>query len=249
MTSRNASILCRDISKVFRDGHGTVRILNGVSLEIHAGEMVAIMGRSGAGKSTLLSCLAGLENVDSGTIELLGNDMRGLSLSKRAKLRRTDVGFVFQQYQLVPYLTASQNVALPLQLGHRHITKSQIREVLAAVGMDQYANERTSNLSGGEQQRVALARVLAQQPRIVLADEPTGALDTAMVATVMRLLRACAGTDPNTSRGSVLIVTHDPLVAAQCDRILMLQDGRIVRELQTQDVAVVAEALTTVVGA
>lgn len=236
-------IECQGLGKTFRDGKRAVQILRDVSLSVCEGEMVAIMGRSGAGKSTLLSCLAGLDDPDSGTVRLLGTELASLSLAKRAKLRRTQIGFVFQQYQLVPYLSAAQNVALPLRLAHRRIADARIRELLGAVGMAEYARERTSDLSGGEQQRVALARALAQQPRILMADEPTGALDTAMVVTVMQLLRGCA------QRGCVLIVTHDPIVAAQCDRILMLQDGRIVQQLQTSDVMVVSQALASVVGA
>lgn len=236
-------IECQGLGKTFRDGKRAVRILQDVSLGVREGEMVAIMGRSGAGKSTLLSCLAGLDDPDTGSVRLLGTELSSLSLTKRAKLRRTHIGFVFQQYQLVPYLSAAQNVALPLRLAHRRIADAQIRELLGAVGMADYARERTSDLSGGEQQRVALARALAQQPRILMADEPTGALDTAIVATVMQLLRGCA------QHGCVLIVTHDPLVAAQCDRILMLRDGRIVQQLQTNDVIVVSQALASVVGA
>lgn len=233
------TIACSDVCKSFGAGRHMSQVLRGVNLQIRSGEMVAIMGRSGSGKTTLLSCLAGLEDPDAGTVSLLGHEVTRMSVSQRARMRRTDVGFVFQQYQLVPYLTAEQNVALPLRLGHTRVRSSQIRQVLAVVGMEQYATERASDLSGGEQQRIALARVLMQQPRVVMADEPTGALDTAMVQVVMQLLRTC------TANGSVLLVTHDPVVAAQCDRILVLKDGVIVRESRTDDVDVVSRMLAS----
>lgn len=234
-------IRCVGLRKEFHEGDRSVAILRGIDLAIHRGEMVAVMGRSGSGKSTLLNCLAGLDDPDEGIIELFGQDLRTMSLGRRAKLRRTSVGFVFQQYQLVPYLTAAQNVALPLRLAHRRVSPSLVNDTLAQVNMTECAHERTSDLSGGEQQRIALARILAQQPTIVMADEPTGALDTAMVSTVMTLLRGRA------DNGCVLLVTHDPLVAVKCDRILLLQDGVIIDELRSHDVATVSEALSRVV--
>lgn len=242
MLEPNAPLIqCRNLTKAFHEGRRSASILRGIEFDIFPSEMVAIMGRSGAGKTTLLNCLAGLENPDSGTVNLLGEDLTHMSLSRRAKMRRSDVGFVFQQYQLIPYLTAAQNVALPLRLAHRKVSSEYMDAMLTQVGMRECAQTLTSDLSGGEQQRIALARVLAQQPRIVMADEPTGALDTAMVQTVMQLLQQCA------ARGCVLIVTHDPLVAAQCNRILLLKDGQIVNELRSHDVTMVSAALSAVV--
>lgn len=235
----DGSLICaQHLSRAFHERHRKVHILHDVTLEVGAHEMVAIVGRSGSGKSTLLNCLAGLDDADAGTVSLMGRAMNTMTLAQRARLRRTELGFVFQQYQLVPYLTAAQNAALPLRLGGKHISRRDILDILSSVGMDTHADEYAGALSGGEQQRIALARVLLQQPRIVMADEPTGALDTRMVTTVISILRTIA------QHGCVLIVTHDPLVAASCDRTLLLQNGSLVREVCTDDPAVIARMMS-----
>lgn len=228
-----------DVTKSYRTGSRDVEILHGVSLGVRAGEMCAVMGPSGSGKSTLLYTLAGLEAPTSGTVSLLGRQVGGLSRSQLAKLRRTDVGFVFQSYNLVPTLTAYENVALPFRLRGDKPPVDHIMASLQTVGLTELAGSRPVVMSGGEQQRVALARVLAQRPRIVFADEPTGALDTHSGTVVLNELRSIGHQDDQ----CVLTVTHDPLVAAQCDRVLFLRDGYLVHEIAQPRVSDVVELL------
>ncbi|MDO5739300.1 MAG: ABC transporter ATP-binding protein [Ornithinimicrobium sp.] len=228
-----------NVTKSYRAGARDVEILHGVSLEVRAGEMCAVMGPSGSGKSTLLYTLAGLEAPTTGVVSLLGRQTRDLSRSQLAKLRRTDVGFVFQSYNLVPTLTAYENVALPFRLRGVRPPADQIRASLETVGLTKLAGSRPVVMSGGEQQRVALARVIAARPRIVFADEPTGALDTHSGAVVLNELRAIA----HQADQCVLAVTHDPLVAAKCDRVLFLRDGYLVHELVQPEASEVAELL------
>lgn len=190
------------------------------------GEMVSIVGPSGSGKSTLLYCLSGLEPYDSGTVSLHGRDVGTLGRGALAALRRERVGFVFQDYNLIPSLSARENVALPARLARRHITRRDIDRALSDVGLADRARHRPSALSGGQQQRVAIARVLAMHPDIVFADEPTGSLDTSTGAAVLGLLR-----DAASGSRSVVLVTHDLEAAARADRVLVLRDGRIHREL------------------
>ena len=235
-----ALIEARDVTKAYRAGKREVEILHGISLSVHAGEMCAVMGPSGSGKSTLLYTLAGLEAPTTGTVSLLGHPTSTMSRTDLAKLRRSDVGFVFQSYNLVPTLTAYENVALPHRLRGERPPRARILAMLSTVGLDGLAESRPVVMSGGEQQRVALARVLAQRPRIVFADEPTGALDTHTGAIVLAELRRIA----HESDQCVLTVTHDPTVAASCDRVLFIQDGYLVREVIRPEAAQVAALLT-----
>ncbi len=235
-----ALIEARDVTKAYRAGKREVEILHGISLSVHPGEMCAVMGPSGSGKSTLLYTLAGLEAPTTGTVSLLGHPTSSMSRTDLAKLRRADVGFVFQSYNLVPTLTAYENVALPHRLRGERPPRDRILETLATVGLDGLADSRPVVMSGGEQQRVALARVLAQRPRIVFADEPTGALDTHTGTIVLAELRRIA----HQSDQCVLTVTHDPTVAATCDRVLFIQDGYLVSELIRPEAAEVAALLT-----
>lgn len=205
------------------------------------GEMVAVMGPSGSGKSTLLYCLAGLEDATSGEVTILGIPQSSLSRADRAKLRRSEVGFVFQAYNLIPTLTAYENVALPYLLRRDPIPDDLIRGTLAAVGLGERIEARPTSMSGGEQQRVALARVLAQQPRLVFADEPTGALDTRSGQVVLDELTKIAHQPDR----CVVVVTHDPSVAARCDRVVFMRDGLLVDELTRPTIEQVAAALTT----
>lgn len=228
-----------DVTKSYRAGSRDVEILHGVSLGVRAGEMCAVMGPSGSGKSTLLYTLAGLEAPTTGAVSLLGRQTDGLSRSQLAKLRRTDVGFVFQSYNLIPTLTTYENVALPFRLRGDKPPADRIRASLETVGLSELATSRPTVMSGGEQQRVALARVIAQRPRVVFADEPTGALDTHSGAVVLGELRAIG----HQADQCVLTVTHDPVVAAQCDRVLFLRDGNLVHELVAPQASVVAELL------
>lgn len=233
------AIAAHEVRKSYRVGDGQVEILHGISLAVHGGEMVAVMGPSGSGKSTLLYCLAGLEPPTSGGVVLAGRPLSGLSRSDLARLRRSEVGFVFQSYNLIPTLTAAENVTLPWTLGRRKPPAGLVENTLAAVGLAERATARPPSMSGGEQQRVALARVLAQQPAVVFADEPTGALDTRTGELVLAELAAIA----HAPGRCVLVVTHDPRVAAACDRVLFLSDGCLVQELRRPSAADVAAAL------
>lgn len=223
-----AAITARDVVKAYPVGKSTVEILHGVSLQVEFGEMVAVMGSSGSGKSTLLYCLAGLELPTAGDGQVLGASTSRLSRSDLARMRRREVGFVFQSYNLLPTLTAFENVALPYRLRREKPPVDLIRGTLATVGLTERADARPPSMSGGEQQRVALARVLAQQPRIVFADEPTGALDTRSGEIVLDELSEMA----HRPQQCVLVVTHDPEVAARCDRVLFMRDGLLVSELR-----------------
>jgi len=224
-------IRARDLLKSFPAAAGTkgppVPVLRGISLEVHAGEMVSIVGPSGSGKSTLLYCLSGLEPYDSGSVELAGRDLGRLGRGALATLRRNRVGFVFQSYNLIPSLTARENIALPARLARRRVMGADVDRALVDVGLGDRGGHRPGQLSGGQQQRVAIARVLAMRPDIVFADEPTGSLDTATGADVLRLLREAAG-----DGRSVIVVTHDLEAAALADRVLVLRDGLIHQELR-----------------
>lgn len=224
----NVLITAEAISKSFNPGKslGGVTVLRGISLRVCPGEMVAIVGPSGSGKSTLLYCLAGLESVTSGRVDLFGNDLSGLSRNQLARLRRDQVGFVFQSYNLIPSLTAEENAGLPRRLARRRGVARATRDSLRAVGLSERSRFLPGKLSGGQQQRVAIARVLASGASIVFADEPTGALDTHAGAEVLSLLRSTA-----TGSRSVVLVTHDLEAAARADRVLVLRDGLIHAEL------------------
>ncbi|MGC3955460.1 MAG: ABC transporter ATP-binding protein [Propionicimonas sp.] len=221
------AITAHQVRKSYRVGDGELEILHGISLTVSTGEIVAVMGPSGSGKSTLMYCLAGLEAPTSGQVAIAEQPLERLSRTDLAKLRRSQVGFVFQSYNLIPTLTAAENIALPYTLGKRRPPAGLIEETLATVGLNERANAQPPSMSGGEQQRVALARVLAQQPEVIFADEPTGALDTRTGELVLaELVRI--GHQPGRC---VLVVTHDPHVAASCDRVLFLRDGLLVQEL------------------
>ena len=234
-----AAIIAHDVHKAYTVDNRQVEILHGVSLAVGVGEIVAVMGPSGSGKSTLMYCLAGLEAPSSGQVTLAGQPLEQLSRADLARMRRSQVGFVFQSYNLIPTLTAAENVALPYLLGKRKPPADLIAGTLATVGLSERADARPPSKSGGEQQRVALARVLAQQPEVIFADEPTGALDTRTGELVLAELVRIA----HTPGRCVLVVTHDPKVAAACDRILFLRDGLLVQELRQAPVEVVASTL------
>lgn len=220
-------------------GEPRVPVLRGVSLDVHAGETVSIVGPSGSGKSTLLYCLAGLERCDAGSVHVAGQDVGRLRRGALAALRRDHVGFVFQSFNLIPSLTARQNIALPARLARRRADGRDIDRALAEVGLTDRARHRPGQLSGGQQQRVAIARVLAMRPDIVFADEPTGSLDTATGAEVLRLLRAAAG-----DTRAVVLVTHDLEAASRADRVLVLRDGLIHTELRGAKPEQLLEAIT-----
>jgi putative ABC transport system ATP-binding protein len=210
------------LTKVYGYGETAVTALNDVDISFAAGRFHAIMGTSGSGKSTLLHCLAGLDQPTSGTVHLEGHDLTALTDLELTMLRRDHVGFVFQKYNLLPVLSAQENIVLPLAIAGRRVDQRWFDQVVAAMGLGDRLDHRPSQLSGGQQQRVAVARALITKPWVVFADEPTGNLDSHSGAEVLGLLR-----DAVTHLGqTVVMVTHDLTAAAHCDRVVILQDGR-----------------------
>jgi putative ABC transport system ATP-binding protein len=202
---------------------GPVNILRGIDLDVAAGEAVGIVGPSGSGKTSLLMVLAGLERASAGSVLLAGQELTGLDEDALARLRRQQIGIVFQAFHLIPTMTALENVAVPLELAGDPAAMARAAEGLGAVGLGHRLRHLPGQLSGGEQQRVALARAFAPRPRLLLADEPTGNLDQATGATVLDLLFALRAEHGTT----LLLVTHDPALAARCGRLLRLEDGRV----------------------
>jgi putative ABC transport system ATP-binding protein len=233
------AVALRDVRKVHGEGDGAVVALDGISIGFSRGSFTAIMGPSGSGKSTLLHVAAGLDRPTSGTVALGETELAGLSERRLTILRRERIGFVFQAFNLMPSLTVTQNIALPLRLDGRRPRRSEVREVAARVGLDQRLRHRPSQLSGGQQQRVAIARALVTRPEVVFADEPTGALDTTTGRGVLALLREVVDADGHT----VVMVTHDPVAAAHADRVILLADGRIAGMLHAPSADEVAEQL------
>ncbi|MET9661053.1 ABC transporter ATP-binding protein [Streptomyces sp. NPDC006510] len=230
MTSSRASVAPASASaadavrlRSVRRAYGEVDALGPVDLTVRVGTFTAVMGPSGSGKSTLLHCAAGLDRPTSGTVEVGGVRLTGLSERRLTLLRRDLIGFVFQSFNLLPALTAAQNVALPLRLAGRRPSRTEVRDPLARVGLADRAGHRPTELSGGQQQRVALARALITRPAALFGDEPTGALDTATSQGVMEMLRELVDLEGQT----IVMVTHDPVAAAYADRVVFLVDGRI----------------------
>jgi putative ABC transport system ATP-binding protein len=218
----------RDVRKTYRIGNEDVHALDGVSLEIDQGEFVSVMGRSGSGKSTLLNMMGCLDRPTSGTIVIAGIDTTSLSGSKLADIRSRKIGFVFQAQNLISTSTALENVMLPMKYAHMDNRKRRAAQALERVGLADRMRHRGDELSGGQRQRVAIARALVTEPAIVLADEPTGQLDSKLSAQVIDLMRQLNGELGQT----FVIVTHDPIVAEQTDRTIYLSDGRIDQEVR-----------------
>jgi putative ABC transport system ATP-binding protein len=219
-------LVTRELTKEYRSGESQLRALDSLSFDIPQGAYVAIVGASGSGKTTLLGLLAGLDTPTSGVVLLDGTDLSALTEDGRARLRGEKVGFVFQSFQLIPTLTALENVAVPLELRGEPHAAARARDVLGRVGLAARADHFPAQLSGGEQQRVAIARAFANRPRVLFADEPTGNLDGETGSRVIELLEAL-----NRESGStVVIVTHDATVAARAGRILRLGDGRLLSD-------------------
>ncbi|KNY05379.1 ABC transporter ATP-binding protein [Microbacterium sp. GCS4] len=237
-------IRAEGLTKVFRTGGEETHALRGVDISFAPASITALMGPSGSGKSTLLYNLAGLDTPTSGRSMLLGTDIAALNRAQLAEFRRDHVGFIFQQYNLIPSITVFENVALPARLAKRKVDPAQIRRTIAEVGLEGRENRMPSQLSGGQQQRVAIARVMASQPAIVFADEPTGALDTATGAAVLALLQRAVRQHGQ----CVVMATHDPTVAAQCDRVVFLRDGAVVSQMTAPTSEDVAEMLVALRG-
>ena len=211
--------------RTYRTGDVEVRALRGASFTVAPGELVAIQGRSGSGKTTLLNLIGGLDVPDSGAVRVDGRDVAGLGEDELLALRRDVIGFVFQSHGLVPVLSAAENVEVPLRLARTAPAErdERVRVLLALVGLEDHAEQRPAELSGGQRQRVAIARALANRPRLLLADEPTGQLDSETTAAIMPLLRAVVRSEGVT----VLVATHDQALLAEADRVLHLRDGVI----------------------
>jgi putative ABC transport system ATP-binding protein len=225
----SSSILsARNLSKTVPSAEGELSILDGIDLQVQAGDSLAIVGSSGSGKSTLLGLLAGLDSATGGSVELAGQALERLDEDARARLRADQVGFVFQSFQLLDNLNALENVMLPLELEGRRDARSRARELLERVGLGQRLSHSPRQLSGGEQQRVAIARAFAAEPKILFADEPTGNLDSHTGEHICDLLF-----ELNQEHGTTLIlVTHDARLAARCRRQIRLDAGRIVDAVQ-----------------
>ena len=217
-------VSCRRLRRTYRSGERERSAVRDVDLDVSPGEWVAIMGPSGCGKSSLLHLLGGLDTPDDGTVTVDGDDIGALDETHRALLRRSRIGYVFQFFNLVQDFTVAENIELPMLLAgaRRAVARARRDELLAAVGLEDVAGASPSQLSGGQQQRVAIARALANRPRVLLADEPTGNLDTESARQVLALLR-----EQHDAGQTIVMVTHDPRVAAVADRLLVMEDGRI----------------------
>ena len=216
-----------NLTKSYGSGDTIVRALDDVSIDLARGQFTAIMGPSGSGKSTLMHCLAGLDSVTSGSVQIGDTELSGLSDKKMTRLRRDRVGFVFQAFNLVPTLTAIENITLPLDIAGAKADQQWLDNVIDTLNLRDRLSHRPSELSGGQQQRVACARALASRPEIIFGDEPTGNLDSRSSSEVLGILRSSV-----TNLGqTVVIVTHDPRAASYADRVVFLADGRIVDEM------------------
>jgi putative ABC transport system ATP-binding protein len=234
----------RDARKVYGSGDTEVRALDGVTVDFEAGRFTAIMGPSGSGKSTLMHCVAGLDELTSGHVEIGGTDLTTLSDKDLTEVRRDQVGFVFQAFNLIPTLSARENITLAMDLAGRKADAAWLDKVISTVGLADRLQHRPSELSGGQQQRVAVARALATQPKIVFADEPTGNLDSRAGSEILGFIRGAVDELGQT----VVMVTHDPVAAAYSDRVLFLADGRIVDEMREPTAPQIIERMKGLAG-
>ena len=226
-------------TKIYGSGDTEVRALDDVSVSFARGQFTAIMGPSGSGKSTLMHCLAGLDTLTTGHIMIGETNLADLSEKELTLLRRNQVGFVFQAFNLIPTLTARENITLPLDLGRSSPDDALLEEIVNAVGLADRLSHKPSELSGGQQQRVAVARALASRPEVIFADEPTGNLDSQTGAEILDFLRRAVDEFGQT----IVMVTHDPTAAAYADRVLFLADGKIVSELMDPTTETILESL------
>jgi putative ABC transport system ATP-binding protein len=238
-------VVVEGLRKVYRTGPKEVVALREVSFTAYPGELIAIRGRSGSGKTTLLNQVGGLDRPDAGRVVVAGREVTSLPESDLLALRRDVIGFVFQSFGLIPVLSAAENVGVPMRLARTPVAEREqrVRTLLALVGLDKHANQRPYELSGGQRQRVAIARSLANRPRLLLADEPTGQLDSQTGRQIMELLRALVRSEGVTA----LVATHDPGLITLADRVLEISDG-VVREAAPPSEDDTAEASSTVAG-
>ncbi|MGW5023126.1 ABC transporter ATP-binding protein [Streptomyces sp. NRRL S-1868] len=229
-----------NVTKTYGKGDNAVTALRGISLEVPRGTFTAVMGPSGSGKSTFLHCVAGLDQPTTGHVHLGDTELSGLKEAALTAIRRERIGYVFQAYNLMSALTVKQNVTLVARLADMAVDEAWLREVLARVGMSEHVGRRPNQLSGGQQQRVAIARALVTRPDALLADEPTGALDTRTSQEVLGLFRQIVDEMGQT----VLMVTHDPVAASYADAVLFLADGQLAGQLNRPTPAQVAERMT-----
>ena len=242
MNSNGAVVTATDLSRRYGEGEAAVDALRGVSLSVATGELVAVMGPSGSGKSTLMHLLAALDKPTSGTVTIAGEDVGSLSDRGVTLLRRKHIGFVFQFFNLLPMLSAEENVLLPLSIAGEKPDPVFFKDLMDRVGLTPRKNHRPSELSGGQQQRVAIARALVAQPTVVFADEPTGNLDSKTGTEILELLRSST-----TELGQTMVmVTHDAQAASIADRVLFLADGAIVRELPRSAAADILATMTEI---
>jgi putative ABC transport system ATP-binding protein len=245
-TVRDVGIAARavDATKVYGKGEAEVQALDGVTVDFATARFTAIMGPSGSGKSTLMHALAGLDRLTSGSVWIGDVELGTLKDKKLTQLRRDRIGFIFQAFNLVPTLTAAENIVLPLQLAGRKLDRRWLDHVIATVGLQNRLDHRPSELSGGQQQRVAVARALASQPHIIFADEPTGNLDSRTGAEILAFMRQAVRELGQT----IVMVTHDPVAASYADRAVFLADGRIVDDLANPTADSVFDRIRTLGG-
>ena len=230
--------------KIYGHGDTAVRALNGVSVRFEGGEMAAIMGPSGSGKSTLMQCMAGLDQLTAGTAVIANTDLSSLNERELTRLRRDRIGFVFQAFNLVPTLTAIENITLPLDLAGTKPDQGWIDHVVASVGLGDRLRHRPTELSGGQQQRVAIARALATKPEIIFADEPTGNLDSRTGGEILDFMSRAVAEMGQT----IVMVTHDPAAAAHAGRVVFLADGCIVDQVDNPTTAIVIDHMRHISG-
>jgi putative ABC transport system ATP-binding protein len=234
------AIRLETISKTYGRGRGAVTALDRVSIDFPEQTFTAVMGPSGSGKSTLIQCAAGLDKPSDGSVWLGETELSRLKEPKLTVTRRKEIGFIFQAFNLLPSLTAGQNITLPSRLAGEQVDRAWFNDVVAGVGLGELLKRYPAELSGGQQQRVAIARALISRPRVVFADEPTGALDTKTSRQILELLRMTVDRFGQT----IIMVTHDPVAAGFADRVLFLADGRIVDELAQPSAAVISQRMT-----
>jgi putative ABC transport system ATP-binding protein len=241
-TPESTAVLARGVSRRYGDGDTAVDALRNVDLAVPAEQYVAVMGPSGSGKSTLMHVLAGLDRPDAGSVEIAGREITAMNDRQLTRLRRDTIGFVFQAFNLLPVLTAQENIELGLKLAGRKPDRDWVETVIERVGLADRRNHRPSQLSGGQQQRVAVARALVGEPAVLFADEPTGNLDSHASADVLALLRDAVDTFGQT----IVMVTHEPKDAAVADRVVFLDDGAIAGDMADPTEASVVRALSEV---